>query len=232
MLQSDNGKALYDRMNKPGEEIDMIAFDSAVKVGGNQNQYQPYKGKVNGLENMNKDGLNDNLDIQVQYLDDLRMQLNTKAHHELERAFGTQALKILMSNIIDSADYGIGKNGDIIKGKQLRRDIINLINALIVNGIDTVKGRFLLKDGSPNKKAVMSLLSQIIKSNDIGYNALETILSGGVVDTLGSRTIFEQSLSKYINKKVVDVNLKGGSCIQQSVFGLIDSNKVNDGDGA
>lgn len=231
MLQSDNGKALYDRMNKPGEEIDMIAFDSAVKVGGNQNQYQPYKGKVNGLENMNKDGLNDNLDIQVQDLDDLRMQLNTEAHHELERAFGTQALKILMSNIIDSADYGIGKNGDIIKGKQLRRDIINLINALTLNGINTVKGRFLLKDGSPNKKAVMSLLSQIIKSNDIGYNALETILSGGVVDTLGSRTIFEQSLSKYINKKVVDVNLKGGSCIQQSVFGLIGSNKVDDEEG-
>lgn len=231
MLQSDNGKALYDRMNKPGEEIDMIAFDSAVKVGGNQNQYQPYKGTVNGLEDMNKDGLNDNLDIQIQDLDGLRMQLNTSAHHELERAFGTQALKILMSNIIDSADYGIGKNGNVIKGKQLRRDIINLINALTLNGVNSVKDRFLLKDGSVNKKSVMSLLSQIIKSNDIGYNALETILSGGVIDTLGSRTIFEQSLAKYINKKVVDVNLKGGSCVQQSVFGLIGSNKVDDGEG-
>ena len=231
MLQSDNGKALYDRMNKPGEEIDMIAFDSAVKVGGNQNQYQPYKGTVNGLEDMNKDGLNDNLDIQIQDLDDLRMQLNTSAHHELERAFGTQALKILMSNIIDSADYGIGKNGNVIKGKQLRRDIINLINALTLNGVNSVKDRFLLKDDSVNKKSVISLLSQIIKSNDIGYNALETILSGGVIDTLGSRTIFEQSLAKYINKKVVDVNLKGGSCVQQSVFGLIGSNKVDDGEG-
>jgi hypothetical protein len=159
MLQSDNGKALYDRMNKPGEEIDMIAFDSAVKVGGNQNQYQPYKGTVNGLEDMNKDGLNDNLDIQIQDLDDLRMQLNTSAHHELERAFGTQALKILMSNIIDSADYGIGKNGNVIKGKQLRRDIINLINALTLNGVNSVKDRFLLKDDSVNKKSVISLLS-------------------------------------------------------------------------
>ena len=34
---SDTGKKLYDRMNKSGNELDMISFKSAVKVGASQN---------------------------------------------------------------------------------------------------------------------------------------------------------------------------------------------------
>jgi hypothetical protein len=33
-------------MNKDGNEIDMIAFGSAVKVGDNQNRYSPYNKDV------------------------------------------------------------------------------------------------------------------------------------------------------------------------------------------
>ncbi|UVX67067.1 MAG: hypothetical protein [Bacteriophage sp.] len=33
-------------MNKEGNEIDMIAFESAVKVGDNQNRYSPYNKDV------------------------------------------------------------------------------------------------------------------------------------------------------------------------------------------
>lgn len=39
---SETGKALYDRMNKKGQEIDMIGFESAVKVGDSQNKYTPF----------------------------------------------------------------------------------------------------------------------------------------------------------------------------------------------
>jgi hypothetical protein len=44
-------------MNKPGQEIDMIAFESAVKVGANQKMYKPYDGKVDSLDNMNIEDL-------------------------------------------------------------------------------------------------------------------------------------------------------------------------------
>ena len=248
MLQSDNGKVIYDRMNKEGQEIDMIAFDSAVKVGANQQQYSPYKRGTVGLENMDKEGLlkdsdktilqGDNifnsgglLQVQIQDLDNLRMQLNTEAHKVLERAFGTQALKLLLSNISDDLDYGIGKDGETIKGSELRSDIIKLVNALTGKGIEDIKSRFGFKDGKPSAKAVVGTLSRIVKANGVGANAEELIQKGGLVEALGSRLLFEQSISKVVNKNIADLNLNGGSAVQQSVFGLVGSNVVTDESG-
>ena len=252
MLQSDNGKAIYERMNKKGNEIDMLAFDSAVKVGANQQQYAPYKEGVDNLDDMDTKSLkqksdksilpNDDifnpggeLQIQVQDLDDLRMQLNTEAHEALERAFGTQALKLLLSNINDELDYGIGKDSSTIKGKDLRSNIINLINALTQKGVQNVINEFGITanngDIRANNKAVQKILERVVKTNGVGEGAIELFRNGGLAEALGSRLLFEQSISKVVNKRVVDVNLNGGSAVQQSVFGLIGKKKVNDEEG-
>jgi hypothetical protein len=39
---SETGSQLYKRMNKPGNEIDMLGFDSSVKVGCNKNMWTPF----------------------------------------------------------------------------------------------------------------------------------------------------------------------------------------------
>ena len=252
MLQSDNGKAIYDRMNRNGNEIDMLAFDSAIKVGANQQQYTPYKNGVTSLDDMDTKSLrqksdksilpNDDifnpggeLQIQVQDLDDLRMQLNTEAHEALERAFGTQALKLLLSNINDELDYGIGKDSSPIKGKDLRSNIINLINALTRKGVQNVINEFGITanngDIRANNKAVQKILERVVKTNGVGEGAIELFRNGGLAEALGSRLLFEQSISKVVNKRVVDVNLNGGSAVQQSVFGLVGKKKVNDEEG-
>ena len=252
MLQSDNGKAIYERMNKKGNEIDMLAFDSAVKVGANQQQYAPYKEGVDNLDDMDTKSLkqksdksilpNDaifnpggELQIQVQDLDDLRMQLNTEAHEALERAFGTQALKLLLSNINDELDYGIGKDSSPIKGKDLRSNIINLINALTQKGVQNVINEFGITANNgnirANNKAVQKILERVVKTNGVGEGAIELFRNGGLAEALGSRLLFEQSISKVVNKRVVDVNLNGGSAVQQSVFGLIGKKKVDDEEG-
>lgn len=252
MLQSDNGKAIYERMNKKGNEIDMLAFDSAVKVGANQQQYAPYKEGVDNLDDMDTKSLkqksdksilpNDaifnpggELQIQVQDLDDLRMQLNTEAHEALERAFGTQALKLLLSNINDELDYGIGKDSSPIKGKDLRSNIINLINALTQKGVQNVINEFGITanngDIRANNKAVQKILERVVKTNGVGEGAIELFRNGCLAEALGSRLLFEQSISKVVNKRVVDVNLNGGSAVQQSVFGLIGKKKVDDEEG-
>lgn len=252
MLQSDNGRAIYERMNSKGNEIDMLAFDSAIKVGANQQQYTPYKEGVDNLDDMDTRSLkqksdksilpNDDifnpggkLQIQVQDLDDLRMQLNTEAHEALERAFGTQALKLLLSNINDELDYGIGKDSNVIKGKELRSQIINLINALTQKGVQNVINEFGITanngDIRANNKAVQKILERVVKTNGVGEGAIELFRNGGLAEALGSRLLFEQSISKVVNKRVVDVNLNGGSAVQQSVFGLIGKKKVNDEEG-
>lgn len=245
VFQSTNGKALYDRMNRNGQEIDMIAFESAVKVGANQNMYKPYNDEITSLNEMNiqdlledsditinKDNIvnynkNGKLHVQVQDLDCLRMQLNTESHEDIERSLGTQALKLFLSNIIDDLEYRIGKDGETITGKQLRIEIMSLVNALTDKGVDSISKRFQFKDGKPNPNRIKDLISTIIRSNDLGMNAKEIIDNNGCLEALGSRLLFEQSVSKLINKKIVDINLNGGSAIQQSVFGFVGLNKPN-----
>jgi hypothetical protein len=57
VCQSETGKALYNRMNMPGNEIDMLGFESAVKVGCNQEMYTPYKKGVSDLSLMDTESL-------------------------------------------------------------------------------------------------------------------------------------------------------------------------------
>jgi hypothetical protein len=163
------------------------------------------------------------------------MQLNTEAHEALERAFGTQALKLLLSNINDELDYGIGKDSSLIKGKDLRSNIINLINALTQKGVQNVINEFGITanngDIRANNKAVQKILERVVKTNGVGEGAIELFRNGGLAEALGSRLLFEQSISKVVNKRVVDVNLNGGSAVQQSVFGLVGKKKVNDEEG-
>jgi hypothetical protein len=146
------------------------------------------------------------------------MQLNTEAHEALERAFGTQALKLLLSNINDELDYGIGKDSSPIKGKDLRSNIINLINALTQKGVQNVINEFGITanngDIRANNKAVQKILERVVKTNGVGEGAIELFRNGGLAEALGSRLLFEQSISKVVNKRVVDVNLNGGSAVQ------------------
>jgi hypothetical protein len=63
-----------------------------------------------------------------------------------------------LSNINDELDYGIGKDSIPIKGKDLRSNIINLINALTQKGVQNVINEFGITanngDIRANNKAV------------------------------------------------------------------------------
>ena len=56
LMRSTTGKQVYNRMNRKGDELDMITFESAVKVGLGANIYSPYKDKTDDLSILN-DGL-------------------------------------------------------------------------------------------------------------------------------------------------------------------------------
>jgi hypothetical protein len=128
---SVTGQQLYERMNMEGNELDMVTFESAVKVGGHKNKYSPFKkgtsdiSKLSDLLNrkssvfLSKEDSNygepqvreslegeEFLQVQVQDLNGLHLQLNTDAHHDTERAIGTQMFKIAFSNIVEKAMYG------------------------------------------------------------------------------------------------------------------------------
>lgn len=268
--QSVSGKQLYDRMNKDGNEIDMIAFESAVKVGDNQNRYSPYNKDVKIIDGDIKtmdDAINNDSDqyidrstgevkanttegnklsVQVQDLNGIRMQLNTDAHEATERSIGTQMFKLAFSNLFDNLKYGLnkadwqGQSKPSRYGREIKADLMACINAMTMLGINKVQDRFYSQNNEGkfthiNQRQVRNLIETIVKNNGLGVSAEEIIHNGGVVASLMSRKVFEQSVFSAVSKDVIDIQTKGGSAVQQSIFGFtgFDNNSVSsyeDGD--
>ena len=268
--QSTSGRQLYDRMNKEGNEIDMIAFESAVKVGDNQNRYSPYNKDVKIIDGditTMDDAINNESDqyidrstgevkanttegsklsVQVQDLNGIRMQLNTDAHEAVERSIGTQMFKLAFSNLFDNLKYGLnkadwqGQSKPSRYGREIKADLMACINAMTMLGINKVQDRFYSQNNEGrfthiNQRQVRNLVETIVKNNGLGVSAEEIIHNGGVVASLMSRKVFEQSVFSAVSKDVIDIQTKGGSAVQQSIFGFtgFDDNSVRsyeDGD--
>lgn len=244
------GKTLYDRMNAKGNEIDMIAFKSAVKVGAVQNGATPVHknsstdGQVSYLSedlSMNADGMpmrtsdqhldytngetiststNNSLSVKVQDLHNLRFQLNTKAHEHNERNLGTQMLKIAFSNIYDDYNYGTG-----ISGRPIRKgsDIRRDImdSVKLINAFGQIEIREeFYNNGHINRKAVKNWLAKICLSNGLGTIAHQIIMNGNSAASLMARTVFENSASSFVNDNTVNIETTGGTAVQQSIFGF------------
>lgn len=234
MTQSTTGKTLYERMNRKWSEIDMLIFESAVKVGASQNKSESLPEKLKkfsgGISSVHLDENNNvvktrdtenSLPIEVQSLNGLRMQLNTDAHLAEERSIGTQMSKIAFSNVIDGHYYGNRK------GKAVRHDIMNCINALTEIGAKSVADEFEIKNGIADEKKIHDYVRRVVMSNGLGTPSQQIIENGGVAASLTSRRVFENGVSSLVNGEVVDIETKGGSAIQQSIFGLTGFNKDN-----
>lgn len=251
MTRSSVGRALYDRMNKSENEIDMITFESAVKVGDNQNRFTPYKNldddpsKDFNFKDLSLDSdkhLDENnsvvenkssktLAISVQSLNGLRWQLNTDAHEAESRGIGSQMFKIAFSNILDNADYCINKfdkDGNprkLRKGRDIKHDIMSCINALTYIGAKNIEDEFDIKNNVVNPKRAENYTRRITRSNGLGYPSQDIIDNYGIAASLTSRKVFEQGASSLVNGEVVKINTKGGSAVQQSIFGLTGFNR-------
>lgn len=239
------GQQLYDRMNKAGNEIDMIGFNSAVKVGCNAGMYQPYEDgttqlgtiddAINNDSNNNIDyetgeihsKSNDGLDVRVQSMNDLRLQLNTDAHEDIERKIGSQMAKICFSNVHFDYKYGESQR----TGEQIVNDIMNCINGLTVKGRQHIFRRLFRKDSTgkyniPNESEIRNFLLSVCRSNGLSSIYEDLLANGMTVASLSSRQLFEQSIASLIKSEIVDINTNGGAAVQQSVFGFVGSNKT------
>ena len=238
------GQQLYDRMNKAGNEIDMIGFNSAVKVGCNAGMYQPYEDgttqlgtiddAINNDSNNNIDyetgeihsKSNDGLDVRVQNMNDLRLQLNTDAHEDTERKIGSQMAKICFSNVHFDYKYGESQR----TGEQIVNDIMNCINGLTVKGRQHIFRRLFRKDSTgryniPNESEIRNFLLSVCRSNGLSSVYEDLLANGMTIASLSSRQLFEQSVASLIKSEIVDINTNGGAAVQQSVFGFVGSNK-------
>lgn len=224
--KADN-KYLYDRMNDASKGyIDMVAFESAIKVGGRKKLSFYKDGKVNLSEltsNSDIDGISGKgLATYTQDLTQIRLQLNTDPHEHLERSFGTQAIKIGFANIVDTRIYGENK-GLAVKGSEIKKNIMDAINSLSRIGQNKIRKEFFTNGKVDNRKIVNYLQRQATNSGmsaEIIAN-LTVNENGNIIVPIEAQSIrdwIQTKITSFVNKAVVDVNTPGGSAIQMSSF--------------
>lgn len=235
---TDVGWKMYDRMHMKGNEIDMIAFESAVKVGGKQAALQLTDtenaetaiSNINDMFNLPNDvsvnyqgvgttvtGAKKSLAISIQNLHNLRMQLNTHAHEDPGRDIGTQMFKLAFSSIVDNASYGTKL------GAELKKDIMKCINAITAIGYEKLINKFtkdINGERVVNKEALKKYLLQIVRANGLGVQSEEVLVNDGVISSLMARSVFEYSISRKVNSDVVKIPTNGGAAYQQSCVGF------------
>jgi len=128
--------------------------------------------------------------------------------------------KLAFSNIIDDAEYD-GKSGEFIK-----KDVMRIIKQLTATGDEKLRKKYF-KPGSnpenpiPNNEELRKYIKLIIQNNGLGVAAEDIFNDGGVAASIMSREVFENSVTSLVNSEVVDIEMPGGTAIQQSVLGFV-----------
>lgn len=252
-------KKLYDRMTEPGNEIDMILFDSSVKAGSNNPSKFYRQAKDSEIEL--KDGqtvlsaeitdqLTDeqafrpnDLDKLVTYKQKykyLRQQLETNPHTHEEQMLGTQFMKVGISNLRDDDMYG--PEGDQVSGADIKRIIMHSLNRLSDIGKEKISKQIFDEDGRVNITKLAKTLQDDARDSDANDNVLSGLQTedGGdlilPLDALSDNKWLESRFTSMIAKNVIDVNMPGGAFIQRSAFAMeataqdvITEDMINDG---
>ena len=206
-------KPLYDRMMQPGNELDMVMFNSAVKAGSEAPSDYYTNGQISDLNKLH---------TYKQNYKYLRQQLVTDPHTHEEQMAGTQFLKVNLSNLRMGAFYG--KEGDQVSGESIKNSIMSDINKLSDIGKAKLQEQLLDEDGNVD----INKLSKMLIDDAYESGADDNIISGlktvngkfvTPLAALSDNRWIESRFISMINKKVIDINMPGGSFIQRSIFG-------------
>lgn len=216
IAMGDMGK-VYNKMINEG--VDMLLFDSAVKIGNKHNsKFEQGKGIEEPFVTFKQD---------LRYL---RKQLNTDPNGKIEMNLGTQTSKVaLASLIIDRANYIDSLTGETISGSQILDNIMDSINQLSDMGVKEVDDLFFTNDEFDIQKFA-KFLNDELTSRNANKNTIDAITIK--VDADGSKHLnvplaaqsdphwIESILTSALNKRIVDVKTPGNAFYQRSVFAM------------
>lgn len=223
IAMGDMGK-VYNKMINEG--VDMLLFDSAVKIGNKHNsKFEQGKGIEEPFVTFKQD---------LRYL---RKQLNTDPNGKIEMNLGTQTAKVaLASLIIDRTNYIDSLTGETISGSQILDNIMDSINQLSDMGVKEVDDLFFTNDEFDIQKFA-KFLNDEITSRNANKNTIDAITIK--VDVDGSKHLniplaaqsdphwIESILTSALNKRIIDVKTPGNAFYQRSVFAM-EGNVISD----
>lgn len=217
IAMGDMGK-VYNKMINEG--VDMLLFDSAVKIGNKHNsKFEQGKGIEEPFVTFKQD---------LRYL---RKQLNTDPNGKIEMNLGTQTAKVaLASLIIDRVNYTDSLTGEAISGSQILDNIMDSINQLSDMGVKEVDDLFFT-DREFDIQKFAKFLNDELTSRNANKNTIDAITIK-VDDADGSKHLnvplaaqsdphwIESILTSALNKRIIDVKTPGNAFYQRSVFAM------------
>lgn len=224
IAMGDMGK-VYNKMINEG--VDMLLFDSAVKIGNKHNsEFKQGKGIEEPFVTFKQD---------LRYL---RKQLNTDPNGKTEMNLGTQTAKVaLASLILDRTNYTDSLTGDAISGSQILDNIMDSIKELSDIGVKEVDDLFFTNDEFDIQKFA-KFLNDELTSRNANKNTIDAITIK-IDDTDGSKHLnvplaaqsdphwIESILTSALNKRIIDVKTPGNAFYQRSVFAM-EGNVISD----
>lgn len=223
IAMGDMGK-VYNKMINEG--VDMLLFDSAVKIGNKHNsEFKQGKGIEEPFVTFKQD---------LRYL---RKQLNTDPNGKIEMNLGTQTAKVaLASLILDRTNYTDSLTGEAISGSQILDNIMGSIKELSDMGVKEVDDLFFTNDELDIQKFAKFLNDELTSRNS-NKNTIDAITIK--VDADGSKHLniplaaqsdphwIESILTSALNKRIIDVKTPGNAFYQRSVFAM-EGNVISD----
>ena len=223
IAMGDMGK-VYNKMINEG--VDMLLFDSAVKIGNKHNsEFKQGKGIEEPFVTFKQD---------LRYL---RKQLNTDPNGKIEMNLGTQTAKVaLASLILDRTNYTDSLTGEAISGSQILDNIMGSIKELSDMGVKEVDDLFFT-DKELDIQKFAKFLNDELTSRNANKNTIDAITIN--VDADGSKHLniplaaqsdphwIESILTSALNKRIIDVKTPGNAFYQRSVFAM-EGNVISD----
>lgn len=224
IAMGDMGK-VYNKMINEG--VDMLLFDSAVKIGNKHNsEFKQGKGIEEPFVTFKQD---------LRYL---RKQLNTDPNGKTEMNLGTQTAKVaLASLILDRTNYTDSLTGETISGSQILDNIMDSIKELSDMGVKEVDDLFFTNEEFDIQKFA-KFLNDELTSRNANKNTIDAITIK-VDDADGSKHLnvplaaqsdphwIESILTSALNKRIIDVKTPGNAFYQRSVFAM-EGNVISD----
>ena len=224
IAMGDMGK-VYNKMINEG--VDMLLFDSAVKIGNKHNsEFKQGKGIEEPFVTFKQD---------LRYL---RKQLNTDPNGKTEMNLGTQTAKVaLASLILDRTNYTDSLTGDAISGSQILDNIMDSIKQLSDIGVKEVDDLFFTNEEFDIQKFA-KFLNDELTSRNANKNTIDAITIK-IDDADGSKHLnvplaaqsdphwIESILTSALNKRIIDVKTPGNAFYQRSVFAM-EGNVISD----
>lgn len=223
IAMGDMGK-VYNKMINEG--VDMLLFDSAVKIGNKHNsEFKQGKGIEEPFVTFKQD---------LRYL---RKQLNTDPNGKIEMNLGTQTAKVaLASLILDRTNYTDSLTGEAISGSQILDNIMGSIKQLSDMGVKEVDDLFFTNDELDIQKFA-KFLNDELTSRNANKNTIDAITIKVDADCSKHLNIplaaqsdphwIESILTSALNKRIIDVKTPGNAFYQRSVFAM-EGNVISD----